>query len=325
MKLDTFSPVFICGHPKSGTSLLTALLDGHPAIVSYPEETNYFRRFLPAIKDKEPGEIISQAEKLLIHIFQWNQATPPDHQKDFPDRDYSDIDFKQVRKVYAEYVQNGHAVESGYLEAAIIAFGSVTGLLNEKSRLWVEKTPYNENYTDKIFDLWPKAKCVHIVRDPRDNFVSYIRKHPEWSAKVFAWSWMRSTQAGMENQGRLGRDKYHLIYFEELLRNPENVTHGLAEFLGIQWDEALLKPTRAGDSWRGNSMFDEKYQTISTDPIGRWRDKISSLDLAVIQAIGGKIMNAIGYELATTDMSDFSIIEKIRILRERLVAEIKDT
>ena len=34
-------PVFICGHPKSGTSLLRNLLDSHSELVVYPEETWY--------------------------------------------------------------------------------------------------------------------------------------------------------------------------------------------------------------------------------------------------------------------------------------------
>ena len=41
------SPIFICGHPKSGTSLLRSILDSHPEIIVYPEETGFFRRYLP--------------------------------------------------------------------------------------------------------------------------------------------------------------------------------------------------------------------------------------------------------------------------------------
>ena len=322
--LNTLSSVFICGHPKAGTSLVMSLLDGHPNIVAYPEETLFFRRFLPAIEGKNEEEILALADELLIHVFQWSQKAPPEHQKDYPDRDYSDIDFEQIRQAYRAYAQTGDSSDRRYLEAAIMAFGSVTGLLSQESRCWVEKTPNNEFYSDKIFNLWPEAKCVHIIRDPRDNYVSYMRKHPEWSAKVFAWSWMRSTRAGMENQGCLGRDRYHLIYFEELLRNPEATTRQLADFLEIDWDESLLQPTRVGDSWRGNSMFDEKYKTISTDPIDRWKEKISPLELAVLQAIAGKTMHALGYEIAEIEMGKFSLGEKIQIWRERFVADLKD-
>lgn len=39
--VETFKdrPIFICGHPKSGTSLLRNLLDNHPQLAVYPEES----------------------------------------------------------------------------------------------------------------------------------------------------------------------------------------------------------------------------------------------------------------------------------------------
>ncbi|QRN83283.1 sulfotransferase [Chloroflexota bacterium] len=318
------TPIFICGHPKAGTSLLTSLLDGHPEMVVYPEETLFFRRFLPAIGGKSISEKLALADELLIHIFQWNQEEPPEHQKDYPDRDYSDIDFDKVHQTLAELIPSGEASDKVFLEAALQAFGQVSGSLITETHYWVEKTPYNEFYADKIFEWWPGAKCVHVIRDPRDNFISYKLKQPDWNAKIFAWNWVRSTRAGLANQAKYGGDRYFLIQFEELLRNPEYETRRLAEFLGLDWDESLLQPTRVGDSWRGNSMFDDKFQAISMDPIDRWKDLISTFDLAIVQAIADRAMTAVGYELAEIPMGDLSIQEKVRVLRERAVARLKN-
>ena len=69
-------PVFICGHPKAGTSLLRAVLDSHPQLVVYPEETNFFRRILPRLQGQDLEVQIKLAERNLIHIFQWNRAEP---------------------------------------------------------------------------------------------------------------------------------------------------------------------------------------------------------------------------------------------------------
>jgi len=316
-------PIFICGHPKAGTSLVTSLLDGHPAFVVYPEETLFFRRFLPAIEGKTSEEKLALADQLLTHIFQWNIESPPDHQKDYPDRDYSDIDFNQIHKGFAEVVQSGEDSDKTYLEASILAFGRISGLLTGKSRYWVEKSPYNEFFSDKIFEWWPEAKCVHIIRDPRDNFVSYKRKHPGWNAKTFAWNWVRSTRTGLANQVRYGLDRYFMIRFEDLLQKPEFETQRLAELFNLEWDKSLMEPTRVGDSWRGNSMFGDKFDSISTDPIGRWKELISPMELAIVQAIAGKAMSAVGYELEDVSLEDFSCREKIKILRERVVARLK--
>ncbi len=90
-------PLFICGHPKSGTSLLKALLDNHPQLVVYPEETVFFRRYLPLAQEKEFAEKIALADQYLTHIFEWNQDAPPSHQANYPDRDYSVFSVAQVR------------------------------------------------------------------------------------------------------------------------------------------------------------------------------------------------------------------------------------
>src|SRR5207244_838837 len=42
------APVFLVGYPKSGTTLLLGLLDGHPELAVVPGETRYFTDLVPA-------------------------------------------------------------------------------------------------------------------------------------------------------------------------------------------------------------------------------------------------------------------------------------
>src|SRR4029453_6002837 len=53
-------PLLVCGHPRSGTSLFLSLLDGHPDVVSFPEETKYFRGI-------HGRRSLHSAEDLLAH------------------------------------------------------------------------------------------------------------------------------------------------------------------------------------------------------------------------------------------------------------------
>ncbi len=312
-------PIFICGHPKAGTSLITALLDGHPNILVYPEETLFFRRFLPVVQGKSRDEKIDLAKELLIQMFEWNQENPPEHQQNYPDRDYSLISFDDVCQYMVDVLPAQNTRDADFLNAAIIGFGQATNLLTQNKQYWVEKTPYNELYTDQIFDWWPKAKCIHIVRDPRDNFISYERKHPEWTSKVFISNWLRSSRAGLENLEKFGKENYFVLRFEDLLTDPKKFTKQVAQFLKITWDEALLEPTRVGDGWQGNSMFAEKYQSISTAPIGRWKDLIDPFDLEIIQIIGNDLMRLFNYDLVQVDHERMTLKQKLILLREKLI------
>lgn len=312
------NPIFICGHPKAGTSLLTSLLDGHPGLVVYPEETLFFRRFLPAIEGKSVDEKLALADELLIQIFQWNQEAPPEHQNGFPDRDYSNIDFDQVHQILKEHLHRADGSDMDYLEGAVYAFGKVSGLLTDQTCYWVEKTPYNEFYSEQIFTWWPEAKCIHIIRDPRDNYVSYKVKHPNWTVKTFAGSWNHSIKAGLDNQKSFGKDRYHIIRFEDLIKNPKSETSHIAAFLNLEWKESFLEPTRVGAKWGGNSMFVPTFDSISKDPVGRWKTKTSLIDLVILQTIAHSMMDAAGYKIENVPMNNFTLSERIRIVREKL-------
>lgn len=292
-------------------------------MVVYPEETLFFRRFLPAVEGKSVDERLALADDLLIHFFQWNQENPPEHQKDYPDRDYSNIDFDQVHHFLSDSIRQRGDCDKAYLEGAVMAFGMATGLLTEATRYWVEKTPYNEYYSDQIFDWWPVAKCIHVVRDPRDNYVSYKLKQPGWTVKTFANNWNRSTNAGLNNQRKFGKARYHILRFEDLLLNPESETKRLSAFLDLEWSESFLQPTRVGSAWGGNSMFAQTYRSISQDPIGRWKTNTSMRDLVMLQTITNKTMTAIGYEQEKIPMKWFNVEDRIKIMREKFVNWLK--
>lgn len=286
-------PVFICGHPKSGTSLLRSLLDSHPQLVVYPEETVFFREVRPLLEGRSLEEQLAVAERRLIHVFEWDRADPPPSQKGFPDRDYTHVDHGAIRRALHSKARAGGLRHDGdLLSAAVLAFGEVSGSLGESTSWWVEKSPYNEYFTPTIFEWWPAARCIHIVRDPRDNYLSYRRKHPEWSAEAFATSWRRSTRAGLRNRARFGADRYLILSYDLLVKQPEENLAAVRDFLGIAAHESLTVPTKIGDLWRGNSMFARRFQGISTASVGRWRERLPPLDAEVIEMLAGRELAA---------------------------------
>jgi hypothetical protein len=288
-------PIFICGHPKAGTSLLRAVFDSHPQLIVYPEETVFFRRFLPRAAGLDLEGLLALADETLIHIFQWNRERPVASQVGFLDRDYSAISFEQVRQVLRQFARQHCEHPGDVLSAAVLAYGKVSGAATPATRAWVEKSPYNEYYAEQIFAWWPEARCIHILRDPRDNYVSYQRKHPDWQPEFFAANWRRSTHAGLENRQRFGAGRYLILRYEDLTQSPQATLRQLADFIGIDWDPALAAPTRAGAQWAGNSMFSEQFQGISAAPVARWHEKLSPGDVAVIEQMAGSQMEEFGY------------------------------
>lgn len=292
------TPVFICGHPKSGTSLLRSLMDSHPQLIVFPEETVFFRKYLPAIEGLNKQEQIETAREMLIHIFEWNTKSPPPSQKGYPDRDYSNISMQTVYDEMKRLLDEQFRHPGDVLSAAVLSYGYATAQINSDTCCWVEKSPYNEYYLDQILDWWQKARFIHIIRDPRDNYASYRRKHTDWSPEFFTQNWKRSSTAGIENQKKLGKDKYLLLRYEDLVYHPKEVATQLASFLAIDWDSSLLRPTRAGESWGGNSMFNDAFESISDKPIGRWQHELSAEDTLIIETMSDDLMNQFEYQSA---------------------------
>ena len=277
-------PVFICGHPKAGTSLLRGILDSHPQLIVFPEETVFFRRFLPRARAKSLDQQLDIADETLIHIFTWNRDQPVAGQEDFPGRDYSTIPFDAVHQTMRQLIANtGYRHAGDILSSAILAFGKVTGQFLSNTQYWVEKSPYNELFTAQIFQWWPEARCIHVVRDPRDNFASYSRKHPNWTAEYFAQNWKRSTRAGFTNREKYGTNRYWLVRYEDLVQSPKENLEQIINFLNISWDPTLTLPMRAGESWQGNSMFSDQFKQISTTPLGRWKVSLTCKEVALIE------------------------------------------
>jgi hypothetical protein len=289
-------PIFICGHPKSGTTLLRALLDSHPQLLVYPDETFFFRGFLPEIRNLSFDEKLSLAQRYILHFF----TSPLTSEVENP------IDGRDSYVMYAEACEAMRQIlkpesfrhNGDLLYAAIYAFGQVHKLVSSETLYWVEKTPYNEHFASIIYAWWPEARCIQVVRDPRDNYATYHRKHSGLAVEEFTESWKASLKAGIHNLEKFGTQRYLIIRYEELIQNPKGKLGEIIAFLGIRDADTLRTPTNKGVLWEGNSMFADRFSAISSKPLGRWKSVLSSEEIGVIELVCGNWMKRMGYPLA---------------------------
>ena len=312
-------PVFICGHPKSGTSLLRSLLDNHPQLIVYPEETLFFRKFLTLVVGKSYQGQLKLAEEHLIHIFQWNVTNPPAHQVGYPDRDYQrSISFDQVRAHLRAIADRKFDHCGDILSAAVIAYGKTVDILSDSTKSWVEKTTYNEFFIPQIINWWPEVRFIHLVRDPRDNYATYRRKHPEWNSSFFASNWLRSTKIGLQNQKALGSNRYWILRYEDLTSQPEETIKEICSFLTIDDHPSLRIPSRVGKVWKGNSMFPVRFEKISSGPIGRWKKDLDAQDLYIIQSICKLVMRKFDYKLHEKYSPRITLRTQLEVIKTKL-------
>jgi hypothetical protein len=322
------SPVFICGYPKSGTTLLLALLDHHPELLVFPEETRFFKQILPYPKRQNLDYVLSQTSVKNLGLGKFRMTSGA--------RDYSEIDFNTYTKCLEVSVGTSPDPLT-LLEGVINCYGRVTG--QRGTRYWVEKTPLNEFYLNKANQLWPDLKALYMIRDPRDNYCSHSdlrqRRHlarkkkyadadeetrakhlsPPLEITEFIAYWLDSI-AQWEQFAKRNESQALLIRYRDLVQNPRQELSRICDFLGINWDDILLSPTRNGTLWTGNSMHGTQFTGISTSSLGRYKQHLDEGEIRQLEGLLDKTMRRYGWNLEYTDTSSLDWILDLLFSRD---------
>ena len=185
----------------------------------------------------------------------------------------------------------------------------------------------------------PNALFVHIIRDGRDIALSlkkmggftplpWDRSQTEsLVATALYWEWM-------VHRGRAGGRKFPTDYieirYEDLIANPRETLGRLGGFIDHDLDYDRIQRAGLGRLSETNSSFREEGAKGETNPLGRWKQRLSHADIAAIEATVGESLQENGYELslpptrpglaALVDARNIS-----RLSRRQAVAEVAHT
>ena len=137
------------------------------------------------------------------------------------------------------------------------------------------------------------------MRDPRDNFLSHRKKREDWlTLQKFVFNWKVSTNIALNS----GEKDYLMLKYEDLTGNPERVLKRLCDFLKIEYNETLLRPTRNGIVWTGNSMFGDNKGKIHSSAVKRYKKFMSRDETELIESYLYDEMRKLGYEIQYAKM-----------------------
>jgi len=131
------------------------------------------------------------------------------------------------------------------------------------------------------------------LRDPRDNFATYKRKHPGLTVENFALNWAVSTEIALWAHKRFSN--FYFVKYESLVQEPAKEVQHLCSILNINQKESLFLPTRNGKPWRGNSMYGTKFDGISSKSVGRYKDNLDKSEIGYIENVLSKYLKLFGY------------------------------
>jgi hypothetical protein len=146
-------------------------------------------------------------------------------------------------------------------------------------RVFIDKLPLNTIKLPLIARLFPEAKVLFAVRDPRDVVFSCFRRHFQVNASTYPFLTLEGAARFYDSVMVLGEMcrarlplRFHRHRHEDLVRDFEGEMRRLCDFAGLGWTERFhdfAKDARAR-AIRSISAAQVR-QGLRADGIGQWR------------------------------------------------------
>lgn len=286
-------PIFIAGLERSGTSLIYALLGSHPNI-AMSRRTNLWTHFYNQYGSLRNPQNFERCLAMMMRYKRVLKLNP---------------DPERIRQLFWQ----GEPT-----------YGRLFALLEEqfaeqcKKPRWGDKSLNTERYAAEIFDAYPNACIIHMLRDPRDRFASSLArwKHMRGGVGFGIAMWLNSVHLAEQNSQRFPR-QYMQLRYEDLAANSERVLREVCDFIGEPFSPAMFRMESA-EQFReegGNSSYGQReVGKISTSSVGKFRQVMNPRQVALMQWFTGRKMDQYGYtsdpvSLSTPDRLQLALVD----------------
>lgn len=286
-------PVFVLGYYKSGTTLLLNLLDGHPDLVALPSESRHFPGLAQQLASLPAPQRLARLHAEWIRRLISPAGVPPFWTLGRP--------WELEDDPYSTFSR--HLLQFGCARGDLDLLGCVAQALAATAgtdpRLWVEKTPKHEFQLARIRRAYPDARFAHIVRDPRTVVRSILHYGDDRlivDPLTAAFELGRSLAVADTN--RAERDRFLVLRYEDLVKDPAASMQTVARFLGVAFDPIMLIPTVGGRPGTANAGDPSRrvvgqIQTLSATQANDLRQT----HRWAIAAVAGRSSRRLGYDV----------------------------
>ncbi|MEZ4774703.1 MAG: sulfotransferase [Bacteroidia bacterium] len=212
-------PLFISGMPRSGTKLLRDLVNNHSKI-SIPTHESHLIPWM--IRNFGIDFDLNQTQNLerAVAAFRTTKFFG-----NYPEK---------AEKINAEHIRNfsPNITWRVFFEYLF----RLTAPEKSGDFIWGDKTPGYILHYDLLRRIFPDAKFVHIIRDPRDYALSVKNA---WGRSMYraAHRWNETMHSIRQKAAQGG--EYLEIRYEDLLENPSKILSQICTFAGVSYEEGM--------------------------------------------------------------------------------------
>lgn len=278
------APIFIIGSGRSGTTLMRYMLNAHPNIYIAEEICYHFwmSRFVGSFR---------QRLKNYFHSFSfaWLRVDPDKILASLPaelgERDFADVYRRILQTKGAEYGRGR----------------------------WGEKGPLLTESLDRIFQDFPDARVIHVVRDPRSIVYSHITMPWSTCSLIAANRVVKDSLATVASHG----DRILTVRLEDLVSAPEPTARRVLDFVGEPWSERVLKHAEhvlQNDGipfpWLQEASRDRRHKKLA------WSDVLSPAWIRLIETTHRDTMQHFGYAPVALPVEPSGLAKTLAVLAD---------
>ncbi len=261
-------PFLVVGCPRSGTTLLRAMLDAHPRL-AVPRESHFIVGLAP-----RRGRPSPTVEDVIAH-------------RRFP---LLDVDPGALRAAVAERPPRDYAE---LVSAVFSTYAAAQG----KAR-WGDKTPGYAQHIPMLADLFPTSQFIHIMRDGREVAASLVEQ--QWGPRTAidgAYWWRSKVRSGRRDGRCLPASRYLEVRLEDLVADPEGHLRRLCIFLDEEYSPEMLRyPERMGRPGARESEVGGQHLTKPpTADLRDWRAGRGELEQEAVESVCSALLAELGY------------------------------
>lgn len=310
-KLDQTPFFFIIGRPRSGTTMLSTILDANKQ-TAMPIESKVIIHLYFKFKTVKKW---NNQNLLLFYDAIFKQ----------PKIDTWIINKEQLKNDILTLGENAtfqRLIKLIYLNYISFFDKEIVSIIGDKN----PEYSYVISHLNILLQLFPDAKIIHLTRDYRDHYLSMSKIDFEGnhlSLVCFRW------QYSFNEVRKLMKDKqeqYYFLRYEDLVKQPEKQVTAICNFLGITYHSSMLEYYKVKD--KVLAVYPEEdvlkyhsnlFHPISADFVEKWKHKLTKKQIELADSVVGKAGLEAGYErLLKRDKFKYKIYVLPDIIYSRL-------
>jgi hypothetical protein len=251
---------FVVGCPRSGTTIVQAMLARHPQVFTLPE-TGFFPRLLGGLHYRLGDDGSKPRRRNLARRLGLT-------------RRYGRREFMELQTSLLGPGQPLARAPMFQNECVSRFIGILDNLAAQGGRsMWIEKTPHHLHYLPEIEHYLPDARVIHVIRPGIDVLASITDAELRYNNKSFSGGLMqwvgRWNRAADVHRSRIGARNHHLIFLEDLMHNPAEEWQRLCQFLNLPMQVELDQTCHQNiadpkaEPWKRDALSGLPHQTES--------------------------------------------------------------